>query len=422
MRILTTTLCYPRPDEPDQGIFVQRRALALAGLPAGATDSADPRVGIQVVSPILWCPLLRRALRASSQPGPLPVVYPKMLSVPVVGWATDGLAFARALRRTIRSMGPDHGIDLIDAHFEFPDGVGAWLAGRRLGLPVVVTVRGKIISLSRRAIRRLQIRAMLRGVDARIAVSESLAAQVRRVAGSDLHVDVVPNGVDAGVFHPVERGRARSILGWDSSARYVLAVGHLQRLKGFDRIVSVMPTVREALGDVRLVLAGSRRGERRFRRRLQRLIDDVNAHRPLPGRGPTVRFVGPVDSPQLNLMYNAADLLVNASRHEGWNNVISEALAAGTPVVATDVGGNPEQISSPVVGTLVPEGDQDALTRAIIGALCRGWSCAGIAAHGACRTWTDVAREVRAVFIRVIETRRAGDLCPRIEPALEVAP
>ncbi len=440
MRILTTTLCYPTPQAPEQGIFILRRAAAVAKC---------PQTEVQVVAPQPWCPLLRTApsgtrpnqsrdrkeaceKRATPQsrdrkeavpPGsdkplysynlsdeatilcpPPPVHYPRMLSAPVLGWATDGLAFAHALTRFVHHA-QTHGqgnFDLIDAHFVYPDGVGAWLAGRKLGIPVAVTVRGKIVSLSRRTLRRWQIHLMLRGVAARIAVSESLARWVHKVGGSDLHVDVIPNGVDAAVFHPVDRQQTRAALGWEPTARYILSVGHLQRLKGFDRIVAAMPAVRAALGDVQLVLAGSRRGEPAFQKELMSRIAEVNRAAGDDADNPCVRFLGPVPAETLNNLYNAADLTVSPSRSEGWCNTISESLAVGTPVVATDVGGNREQIVSPTLGTIVPDGDGKALSEAVTAALLKTWDRSAITQHGAARDWQHTARQVHEVFTRVL--------------------
>ena len=211
MRILTTTLCYPRPDSPDLGVFVQRRALALASL------GHD----IRVVSPQPWCPILRKTRSDPDQMSPLHVRYPRMFSLPLLGRATDGLAYCRALRPAaadlIRQDG--RGFDLIDAHFVYPDGVGALLAARRLRVPVVVTVRGKIVSLSRRLGRRAQIRAMLRRVDGIIAVSRSLARCVHDLAG----------GVIAALNRPWDRSfisAAGSRRTWQHVAREVEAVFH----------------------------------------------------------------------------------------------------------------------------------------------------------------------------------------------------
>jgi teichuronic acid biosynthesis glycosyltransferase TuaC len=384
MRILTTTMCYPTPDCPDQGVFVQRRTAALAR-----------RHDVVVVAPQPWCPILRHPAPRVDLP---PVYYPRMFSIPVLGWATDGLAYARSVCGQARRVGS---VDLIDAHFEYPDGVGACRAARRLGIPVIVTLRGKLVSLAGRACRRAQIKAMLRSADALIAVSASLAALARQIAGRDLHIDVIPNGVDSNMFHPVDRAAARAALGWDADARYVLCVGHYQRLKGFDRLVAAWPAVRAAVRNAHLVLVGSQRGERGCYAQLQRLV--VSG-----GLQSCVTLRGPADPAALNLMYAAADVSVNASRSEGWCNAIGESLAVGTPVIATDVGGNREQIGSPELGAIVPDGDLSALSAAISAGVAREWNRRFIVAHGAARTWDHVADEVSTVFERVLRRRSAA--------------
>jgi teichuronic acid biosynthesis glycosyltransferase TuaC len=399
MRVLTTTMCYPTPAHPDQGIFVHRRAAALAEMPG---------VELRVVAPRLWCPLLRRNASEAAQPtGQLhsngSITAPRMLSAPILGWALDGVSYSYALERAIRDGGLHP--DIIDAHFEYPDGVGAWLAGRRLGIPVAVTLRGKIVSLSRRTIRRMQIAAMLREIDLRIAVSASLADWARRVGGSDLHIEVIPNGIDRSVYHPFDRSAARAALGWERHARYVLAVGHFQRLKGFDRVLATVARVRAAVGDVRFVLVGSRRGERGFRRQVLGAVNELNGARVVP----PIVLGDPVSAERLNLMYNAADVLVSASRSEGWCNAIAEALAAGTPVVATDVGGNREQLRTRGTGIIVPDGDEAGpLADGLISALNTTWDRDAIAARGSVRTWTHAATEVHAAFTRTL----AGCLAP----------
>jgi glycosyltransferase involved in cell wall biosynthesis len=309
-----------------------------------------------------------------------------MFSIPVLGRALDGLSYARALCAETRRLGR---VDLIDAHFEYPDGVGAYLAARRLGVPVVVTLRGKLVSLAASASRRPQIQAMLRGADALIAVSASLAALARQVAGRDLRVDVIPNGVDSALFHPVDRAAARAAIGWEPDASYALCVGHYQRVKGFDRLLAAWPAVRARNPHARLVLVGSRRGERGFHRGIQQSL--VSA-----GLQNCVSLLDPVDAATLNLMYAAANLSVNASRSEGWCNAIAESLAAGTPVVA---------------------GDIQALAGAISAALARDWDRPLIAARGAARDWDQVAREVNAVFERAL----GGHSASRI-PARQSAP
>jgi glycosyltransferase involved in cell wall biosynthesis len=187
----------------------------------------------------------------------------------------------------------------------------------------------------------------------------------------------------------------------------VLAVGHLQRLKGFDRLIAIWPAVQAACGDVRLVLVGSRRGESDFAAGLFADLDRINSAIRQPSAEPSIQFLGPQTPERLNLMYNAADVLANSSRSEGWCNAITESLAAGTPVVATDVGGNREQIRSPHLGIIVPDGDAESLSSAIVDSLSRPWNRQAISETSSRRSWQHVACEVQAVFERVLANRPA---------------
>lgn len=414
MNVLTASMCYPSSEQPDRGVFIRRRLSAWSRMPG---------VRAAVISPQPWCPLLRRAgaRESISSPDAVPVTFARMVSIPVLGWATDGVAYARAISRYLAAShsAGQPAPDLLDAHFVYPDGVGAWLAGRRLSIPVVVTVRGKIVSLSRKTVRSRQIARMLRGVDARIAVSRSLETWVHRVGGSDLHVDVIPNGIDAGAFGVIDRVQARRRLGWLPDRRYLLSVGHFQRVKGFDRIVEAMPALRRRLGDVRLMLVGSARGERRFQRRLQRRIAAINADSRSSSGTEAIEQLGTVPPDRVNLLMNAADLVVNTSRSEGWSNAIAEALAAGTPVVALDVGGNRELICAPGLGRIVPENHPAALVEALVEGLSTPFNRTAIAARGSARSWDQAAREVHAVFQRVLAARAAAACRPCTPPAAQ---
>ncbi len=298
----------------------------------------------------------------------------------------------------MRSLTNGRRPDLLDAHFEWPDGPAAVRAGRQLGLPVVVTLRGKIVSHSRYRLRRAQMRQMLRQADARIAVSRDLADQAAALAGDDHFVHVIPNGVDTRRFRLQDRVATRAALGLNPDTRYLISVGHLQELKGFHRLVEILPQIRAVCGDVRLLLVGGDAGEPDYARRLDALIDALHV-------APHVQRLGRL-APDLTAQYlAAADLFALASRSEGWCNAIHESLACGTPVIATDVGGNLELVRTDEDGRLVPFGDRTALCDAILRGLRVAWPRERIAARAASRTWDDVAREVQAVFTDVLERR-----------------
>lgn len=389
-RILSVSLTYPSADWPARGMFIRRRLEALARF-------AD----ISVLAPRPWFPL-----RPVASPLPLAgellaTCRPRMFYLPGVLKPTDPWFYARLLTREIRRMPPSRRPQLIDAHYEWPDGVAAVRAGRALGLPVVVTLRGKLASLGRHPMRRAQVVDMLRRADALIAVSRDLADKARALAGDALDVRVIPNGVDAAVFFPTDREAARTALGLSRQARCLVSVGYVQELKGFHRVVEVLPEVRRRAGDVRLMLIGREVGEDDYVRRLDATIARLELK-------PYVTRVADGTPQDTARWLNAADLFVLATRSEGWCNAIHEALACGTPVVASDVGGNPELVRRPDDGLLVPFGDAATLTRAIVEGLSRSWPRESIAARAATRTWDVVAREVWAVVRDVLGLRGEG--------------
>ena len=116
-----------------------------------------------------------------------------------------------------------------------------------------------------------------------------------------------------------------------------------------------------------------------------------------------VRLVGQVPQETLAELMSAADILCLASSREGWPNVVQEALACGTPVVATDVGAVPDMIPSEEYGYVVPPGDESRLREALQSALNRSWDRDRISALGRSRSWDRVAEQVLEEMHRVVQ-------------------
>lgn len=387
--ILSTTMVYPTPARPTQGIFIARRLAAMHAV-----------MPVRVVAPQPWFPGWRAVDASGHSPSHhdngLSVSRPRMFYIPLVMKRWDARFFAEAFRAGLadaREQGP---VGVVDAHFEWPDGVGAWLAAREAGLPFVCTLRGKLVSQSRDRVRRGMIAEMLRDADRLIAVSRSLATLACEVAGKPLSIDIIPNGIDRAVFHRTAEasrttadGVERAALGWTAEAKYVISVGHLQRLKGFHRLVEAWPRVRRLAGDVRLILVGGSAGEPAYERELAASIARLNKGEKVRD-GAAVSLLGPASPGVIATLLNAADLFALASDSEGWCNSIAEALACGCPVVATDVGGNVEIVRDSSMGRLTPPGDVESLAHSIALALSHEWDRVGIADACRGRDWAEV--------------------------------
>ncbi len=352
MKILSITTLYPNAERPTFGVFVENRLRRLA---------ETGGVELRVVAPVPWFPFRHRTFGLYGSHARVPkrerrhgieITHPRYVQLPKIGTHLSPFLLYLALLRHVREVIlPAGDIDLIDAHVYFPDGVAAqWLANT-LGKPVAVTARGTDLNHypSRYPLVGRMIKRAARKVDASITVCAALKDALVGLGAEPARVHVLRNGVDLVQFRPADRVAARRR--WGLERTTLLSVGHLIERKGHDLVMRALAR----LQNIDLVIAGD--GPERSR--LLRLAAELGvAHR--------IRLLGVVDQQDLPGLYEAADLLVLASSREGWPNVLLEALACGTPVVATRNWGTPEIVRSPEAGRLVEERTPEVLADAIV--------------------------------------------------------
>jgi teichuronic acid biosynthesis glycosyltransferase TuaC len=350
--VLTFSTLYPNREMPYHGIFVENRLRSLVG---------SGEVASIVVAPVPWFPFEHRIFGRYATFAPVPreerrhgitVLHPRYALIPKVGMSSAPLLMYGSLRNfvaTVRSA--RFRFDLIDAHYCYPDGAAAVLLGRRLGKPVVITARGTDVNLipDYQLPRRWICWAAAQAAGL-ITVSEALRARLIELGVPGSRIEVLRNGVDLDLFAPQEQAAARRALGLDAAGTVILSVGWLVPQKGFDLVIRAAA----ALPGTRLIIVG----EGPEQAVLQRLARKLH----VDGR---VRFLGTMPQQRLATVYNAADVLVLASAREGLPNVLLEALACGTPVVATAVGGVPEIVRVRAAGRLVQERTPEAIAGAV---------------------------------------------------------
>jgi glycosyltransferase involved in cell wall biosynthesis/peptidoglycan/xylan/chitin deacetylase (PgdA/CDA1 family) len=216
--------------------------------------------------------------------------------------------------------------------------------GALAGVPVRIgSRRGFVESPGLQTLQRAGYAAAHRVV----ANSQAAAERLRTEFVPDHKILVIPNGIDPAAFAPHR---------YSSSPRRITMVACLREEKRIDVLVRAMPQILARYPDATLDLAG----EGRCRGELTALANEL-------GVADRVRFLGHRDD--VPTVLEAADIFVLPSRSEAFPNSVMEAMAAGVPVVASNVGGIPELVRDGYNGRLVPPGNADALANAVLGLL-----------------------------------------------------
>lgn len=390
LSILTATTLFPNDVKPAHGAFVAMRLSKLA---------ASGEVHAEVMAPVPWIPPLLRyphagrldlVSRKSERQG-LTVWHPRYVVLPKIGMTLTPHTLYLSMRQCLlKLLRQGHRFDLIDAHYFYPDGVAAVRLARAFNLPVTVTARGTDINLIPEfpTPRRMILEAAARA-DGLITVCQALKDRMVELGVAADRVTVLRNGVDLVLFHPGNREAARRALG--VHRRTLASVGHLIERKGHHHVITALSQIPET----DLLIAG----EGPERAALEKLAARL-------GVADRVRFLGSLSQERLAEVYRAADALVLASSREGWANVLLEAMACGTPVVASSVWGTPEVVADPAAGVLMAkldaEGVRDGVERLFAALPCR----AHTRAYAERFSWDATTQGQLALFRRIVESRR----------------
>jgi glycosyltransferase involved in cell wall biosynthesis len=233
------------------------------------------------------------------------------------------------------SLAREHDVQVIHAHMG-PAHVIAGLAGRAARTPVLATVHSMHLSMLDLEVHRLAATHLC-------VVSEAARAHALAVGAASGRLSVIRNGVDADEFTPRSTGDRV-----DSDALTVGFVGRLSAEKNPELFVRTAALIHANLPSARFVVIGDGplRAELYALARALRITDAVT-------------FAGECDG--MPERYRTLDVVLCTSWHEGTPLAVLEAMATALPVVATDIGGNPELVAAGVTGWLTPPGDEVAM-------------------------------------------------------------
>jgi len=388
MKVCMVTTSFPRWKGDGQGIFILdlARAIVQEGIRVQVIAMHSPGAatyecidGVKIYRPKYWWPENLEMLRKEG--GGLPATLRKH---PWIFWQIFPLIITQILALLNRAEGSH----IIHAHWSLSAGIsclGKFIS--RKSYPVIATVHGSdVFQVTRNPLGAALTRFMLQGCDRIVGVSQSLIDAVIKIGLHPDKLSVISNGVDIKRFRPISPQYRQDI---------ILYVGSLIERKGLKFLLSALPSVFQAFPNYHLLIVG----EGPQYPTLKQMSSSL-------GIADKVMFLGFQPHDQVRSLMQQAKLLVLPSTEEAQGVVLLEALACGTPVVASRVGGIPEVITSDV-GVLVPCADTDALSEAISSILSDTDRWLNMSEQARARaeklySWDQIAKQWISVYEEVI--------------------
>lgn len=280
--------------------------------------------------------------------------------------------------------------DIVHAHLPVA-GVVARLAAKLARVPLVYSEHN--LQERYHPMTRWANRASWRLQDEVVAVSEEVAGSIASRMPRSVPVSVVRNGIAIGDTEPCSRARVRQVHGISGDAPVVGTVAVFRSQKRLDLWLDVAQRVAHEVPDVRFLLVGD-----------GPLRGEVEVRVTSSGLGERVVLAGL--QAEARRYYAAFDVFLMTSEFEGLPLALLEAMAAGTAVVATEVGGIPEVVRDGVEGRLASFGDVGALASRVIELLRDEPQRQRLAANARSRVEAEFSvqrmeRELEAVYLRV---------------------
>lgn len=259
--------------------------------------------------------------------------------------------------------------ELIHAHFW----MSAWVGLRlkvTLKIPLVVTFHAL------GAVRKQHLQEKDEFPDERIGIEQQVVQQADRIIAEcpqdehdlitlyqadPLKLTTIPCGFSSAEFHPIDKKEARLKLEIDSDERILLQLGRMVARKGIDNVIKSLTYLPSTL-TIRLIIVGGEKKHRlSYNAEYRRLVDLAKQTNLLS----KIRFEGAINRKELKYYYAAADLFISTPWYEPFGITPLEAMACGTPVIGSAVGGIKYSVVQGETGVLVPPSDPQALAQAI---------------------------------------------------------
>lgn len=394
LNILVFSSLFPSEARKTAGLFVRERMFRMR-----------EHANITVVSPVPWFPGqgIIRFFFKGYRPMPakielqdgVEVYFPRFLSFPYFFRSQDANFMAWSVRKLVKRLVRQKRIDLIDSHFTYPDGLAATTLANELSIPSTITMRGTEVPHTKDAKKLPFLQKAWAQASHVISVSKSLKDVALANGVKDERVTVIGNGIDTEKFTALSKQQAKQGLNIKPDSPVLITVGGLVFRKGFHRVIECLPKLKHKFPDIKYLVVGGPSLEGNIEEYLRNQCKQLGVEE-------EVVFCGPKPPEELYKYLSAADLFVLPTANEGWANVLLESLACGTPVVATDVGGNKEVISQSNLGYIVPFDDSTALFNSLSLGLTTKWNVNTLRGYAESNHWNIRITKLNKLFSQLI--------------------
>lgn len=272
-------------------------------------------------------------------------------SVPPLGLLTHtSLYFASNYGLNVSWIAKKYEVDIVHAHFAYPEGLVGLLTKQETSKPLVITLHGydiltePTVNYGIRLDRRCEaiIAKVLNGADAVVCASTATYKAACKIVSDEERLHLIPNGVDVSRFKPdVSACKIKEKLGLED--RYVVfTLRHHEAKYGIEYLIRAIPLVLREREGVAFIVGG----DGSLRTYHENLTRKLGVHE-------STIFTGRIPQNILPFYYAACDVFVIPSLQEAFGLVAAEAMASGKPVIGTRVGGILDQITDGINGFLV---------------------------------------------------------------------
>jgi L-malate glycosyltransferase len=321
MHILILTYVYPKSDRPSSGLFVQEQAKALTekGLKIGIIN-----IELLKITKLLNAPFYPSTTIDLN--GEIPAYYKSGINIlPKLPYYME-YAWKKWAEELFIDYIKTYGKpDVIHAHFGLWAGFAANYLSGKYGVPFILTEHSTYLAEEKFSSHEINLHAQIyKNATKIITVSEGLKKQVKKLVDRS-DIEIISNVIDTTVFKPID----------SVPEKYFFSLGNLIPQKGFDIVIRAFSEFSIIHNEYKLIIGG----KGYLSNQLKKLAKDLKIE-------DQVVFVGELNQKQVIKYMQEAKAFVLASRFETFGVVFAEAIACGTPVIATRCGGPEEYVTT----------------------------------------------------------------------------